>query len=233
MFDLTEATHRRRGRRRCGGGPAGAGQHGLQAGRQGLSHDDGRGPARPPSRRSRTPAPTSSAATARSPPSPWPTWCPSWPNSTAALTYAQPNAGQPRLEDGATVYEETPEHFAAIVATYPALGAGSSAAAAARRPPPSPRWPRPSAATASLGRRGRPPLWTSSSARSATRRASSRATAWGSIGASRGARRRRLEAASVVGEDSTFTVRCRRELAAGMQARPAGLLRPAGRFSPG
>jgi 5-methyltetrahydrofolate--homocysteine methyltransferase len=40
------------------------------------------------------------------------------------LTYAQPNAGQPRLEAGETVYAETPEHFAAVVATYPALGAG-------------------------------------------------------------------------------------------------------------
>jgi 5-methyltetrahydrofolate--homocysteine methyltransferase len=40
------------------------------------------------------------------------------------VTYAQPNAGQPRLEAGETVYEETPEHFAAVVATYPALGAG-------------------------------------------------------------------------------------------------------------
>jgi 5-methyltetrahydrofolate--homocysteine methyltransferase len=40
------------------------------------------------------------------------------------LTYAQPNAGQPRLVAGETVYAETPEHFAAIVATYPALGAG-------------------------------------------------------------------------------------------------------------
>ncbi len=39
------------------------------------------------------------------------------------LTYAQPNAGQPRLEAGETVYAETPEHFAAVVATYPALGA--------------------------------------------------------------------------------------------------------------
>ena len=38
-------------------------------------------------------------------------------------TYAQPNAGQPRLTDGETVYEETPEHFAAVVATYPGLGA--------------------------------------------------------------------------------------------------------------
>jgi len=37
---------------------------------------------------------------------------------------AQPNAGQPRLEDGATVYDETPEHFAAIVASFPARGAG-------------------------------------------------------------------------------------------------------------
>jgi methionine synthase I (cobalamin-dependent) len=40
------------------------------------------------------------------------------------VTYAQPNAGQPRLEAGETIYEETPEHFAAVVATYPALGAG-------------------------------------------------------------------------------------------------------------
>ena len=40
------------------------------------------------------------------------------------VTYAQPNAGQPRLEAGETVYAETPEHFAAVVATYPTLGAG-------------------------------------------------------------------------------------------------------------
>ncbi len=40
------------------------------------------------------------------------------------ITCAQPNAGQPRLEGGETVYAETPEHFAAVVATYPALGAG-------------------------------------------------------------------------------------------------------------
>jgi 5-methyltetrahydrofolate--homocysteine methyltransferase len=40
------------------------------------------------------------------------------------VTYAQPNAGQPRLEGGETVYAETPEHFAGVVATYPALGAG-------------------------------------------------------------------------------------------------------------
>ncbi len=40
------------------------------------------------------------------------------------VTYAQPNAGQPRLEAGETVYAETPEHFAAVVSTYPALGAG-------------------------------------------------------------------------------------------------------------
>jgi 5-methyltetrahydrofolate--homocysteine methyltransferase len=40
------------------------------------------------------------------------------------VTYAQPNAGQPRLEGGETIYEETAEHFAAVVATYPALGAG-------------------------------------------------------------------------------------------------------------
>lgn len=37
---------------------------------------------------------------------------------------AQPNAGQPRLEDGVTVYDETPEHFAAVVAGYPTRGAG-------------------------------------------------------------------------------------------------------------
>ncbi len=40
------------------------------------------------------------------------------------VTCAQPNAGQPRLEGGETVYRETPEHFAAIVSGYPALGAG-------------------------------------------------------------------------------------------------------------
>lgn len=39
------------------------------------------------------------------------------------VTYAQPNAGQPHLEAGETVYQETPEHFAAIVARYPKLGA--------------------------------------------------------------------------------------------------------------
>ncbi len=38
-------------------------------------------------------------------------------------TIAQPNAGQPRLEDGKTVYGETPEHFAAVVSRFPALGA--------------------------------------------------------------------------------------------------------------
>jgi 5-methyltetrahydrofolate--homocysteine methyltransferase len=40
------------------------------------------------------------------------------------VTCAQPNAGQPRLEAGETVYLETPEHFASVVATYPSLGAG-------------------------------------------------------------------------------------------------------------
>jgi 5-methyltetrahydrofolate--homocysteine methyltransferase len=40
------------------------------------------------------------------------------------VTCAQPNAGQPRLEGGRTVYDETPEHFAAVVGGYPALGAG-------------------------------------------------------------------------------------------------------------
>jgi 5-methyltetrahydrofolate--homocysteine methyltransferase len=39
------------------------------------------------------------------------------------VTYAQPNAGQPRLEGGRTVYDETPQHFAAVVSGYPALGA--------------------------------------------------------------------------------------------------------------
>jgi 5-methyltetrahydrofolate--homocysteine methyltransferase len=38
-------------------------------------------------------------------------------------TIAQPNAGQPRLEAGKTVYGETPEHFASVVSRYPALGA--------------------------------------------------------------------------------------------------------------
>ena len=40
------------------------------------------------------------------------------------VTYAQPNAGQPHLVDGRTVYDETPEHFASVVATYPSQGAG-------------------------------------------------------------------------------------------------------------
>jgi 5-methyltetrahydrofolate--homocysteine methyltransferase len=39
-------------------------------------------------------------------------------------TYAQPNAGQPRLEGAATVYDETPQHFAAVVAGFPSRGAG-------------------------------------------------------------------------------------------------------------
>jgi 5-methyltetrahydrofolate--homocysteine methyltransferase len=42
---------------------------------------------------------------------------------TGGATYAQPNAGQPRLAGGETVYDETPEHFASVVATYPAMGA--------------------------------------------------------------------------------------------------------------
>ncbi len=42
---------------------------------------------------------------------------------TGGATYAQPNAGQPRLEAGETVYDETPEHFASVVATYPSMGA--------------------------------------------------------------------------------------------------------------
>lgn len=40
------------------------------------------------------------------------------------VTYAQPNAGQPHLEGGMTVYDETPEHFASVVAGYPSRGAG-------------------------------------------------------------------------------------------------------------
>jgi 5-methyltetrahydrofolate--homocysteine methyltransferase len=40
------------------------------------------------------------------------------------LTYAQPNAGQPTLQAGATVYAETPQHFAGIVTEFPKLGAG-------------------------------------------------------------------------------------------------------------
>ena len=37
---------------------------------------------------------------------------------------AQPNAGSPRLEDGATVYDETAEQFAGLVAGFPGHGAG-------------------------------------------------------------------------------------------------------------
>ncbi len=40
------------------------------------------------------------------------------------VTCAQPNAGQPHLVAGATVYEETAEHFAAVVAGFPLQGAG-------------------------------------------------------------------------------------------------------------
>jgi 5-methyltetrahydrofolate--homocysteine methyltransferase len=39
-------------------------------------------------------------------------------------TLAQPNAGQPHLEGEVTVYDESPEHFAAIVAGFPSRGAG-------------------------------------------------------------------------------------------------------------
>ena len=42
----------------------------------------------------------------------------------AGPTVAQPNAGQPRLEAGTTVYAETPEHFAGVVAGFPKRGAG-------------------------------------------------------------------------------------------------------------
>ncbi|MEZ5126255.1 MAG: homocysteine S-methyltransferase family protein [Thermoleophilia bacterium] len=40
------------------------------------------------------------------------------------FTYTQPNAGQPRLVGGVTVYEETAEHFAAVVSGFVAHGAG-------------------------------------------------------------------------------------------------------------
>ena len=40
------------------------------------------------------------------------------------VTYAQPNAGQPRLEAGETVYAETPEHFAAVVSDVPGARRG-------------------------------------------------------------------------------------------------------------
>ena len=70
----------------------------------------------------RTRAPTSSAATARSPPSRWPIWSPVG-RARRRAEDAQPNAGQPHLEAGETVYAETAEHFAAVVAAYPSLGA--------------------------------------------------------------------------------------------------------------
>ena len=54
---------------------------------------------------------------------------------------AQPNAGQPRLQDGETVYDETPEHFAGLVARSPHGAPASSAAAAARRRRSSRPWP--------------------------------------------------------------------------------------------
>jgi 5-methyltetrahydrofolate--homocysteine methyltransferase len=43
--------------------------------------------------------------------------------ATDAPVHAQPNAGQPRLEKGETVYDETPEHFAAVVPELVAQGA--------------------------------------------------------------------------------------------------------------
>ena len=43
---------------------------------------------------------------------------------SGGVTYAQPNAGQPRLEEGGTVYDESPEHFAATVAHFVPSGAG-------------------------------------------------------------------------------------------------------------
>ena len=124
MFDLTEATIAVEAAVAAAGRTAGAGQHDLQAGRQGLPHHDGREPGgRRQGAQGRRRRPRR-AATARSPPSRWPIWSPSWPSSPAGSPTPQPNAGQPRLEAGETVYAETPEHFAAVVATYPALGAG-------------------------------------------------------------------------------------------------------------
>lgn len=43
--------------------------------------------------------------------------------ATGAPLLAEPNAGQPRLEDGVTVYEETPRHFASEGAAIVAQGA--------------------------------------------------------------------------------------------------------------
>jgi 5-methyltetrahydrofolate--homocysteine methyltransferase len=43
--------------------------------------------------------------------------------ATPGPVHAQPNAGQPRLENGETVYDETPEHFAAMAPELVAQGA--------------------------------------------------------------------------------------------------------------
>jgi 5-methyltetrahydrofolate--homocysteine methyltransferase len=49
-------------------------------------------------------------------------------------TFAQPNAGQPRLQGGVTVWDETPEHFAAVVARFPAQGAAIVGGCCGTRP---------------------------------------------------------------------------------------------------
>ncbi len=79
-------------------------------------------PARPPPRCS-TPAPTCSAPTARSPRRRCPPWCAEFRAATDAPLVMQPNAGQPRLLQGHTVYEETPEHFASFMPAIVAAGA--------------------------------------------------------------------------------------------------------------
>ena len=45
--------------------------------------------------------------------------------ATAAPIVAQPNAGQPRLEGGQTLYDETPAHFAAVMPELVAQGANA------------------------------------------------------------------------------------------------------------
>ena len=44
-------------------------------------------------------------------------------NSTHLPLFLQPNAGQPALWDGQTIYGETPEHFAEVARRLPEEGA--------------------------------------------------------------------------------------------------------------
>ena len=150
MFDLTEATHRGRGGRRRRRRPAGAGQHDLQAGRQGLPHHDGREPRgrrqgaqgrrrRPRRLQLRDHRRADGRAGARS-----------WPSSPAASPTPSPTpasrASRPARPSTRRRRSTSPPWWRRIRRSARA----SSAGAAARRPPPSPRSPRPWAASQPL-----------------------------------------------------------------------------------